>query len=156
VSVRIPASGASTTLKIRVRNDFAVSYESTLPALGSPTVGLRIISETWSASRDTFTLNVAGTPGASYDLSVWNPGQTASVEGGELFGGRRDTAKVRVQFPLSASPADATNKIVFHFSTNNSALGHNIPTDLMPHIAALPESSADKSAQVSNLYHGGT
>lgn len=143
VAVRISASGASATLKIRVRNDFAVSYESTLPALGSPTRGLRILSESWSASRDTFTMNVAGTPGAAYDLSVWNPAQTASVEGGELLGSEHDAAKVHVKFPPSESPADATRKIIFHFSAKKRTVSDNE----LNRIPAIPAGSVGASGE---------
>jgi glycogen debranching enzyme len=125
VAVHIAASGASNTLKIRVRNDFAVSYESTLPALGSLTLGLRVLSEDWSASRETFTMSVAGRSGTAYDLVVWNPGQITSVEGGELISPERGAASVRVKFPPSESPADATSKLVFHFSTKKRAVSDN-------------------------------
>jgi glycogen debranching enzyme len=143
VAVRISASSPSATLRIRVRNDFAVSYESTLPALGSPTRGLRILSESWSASRDTFTLNVAGTSGAAYDLSVWNPAQTASVEGGELLAGEHDAAKVRVEFPPSESPANATHKIIFHFSTKKRTVSDNS----LNRIPAIPASRVGASGE---------
>jgi glycogen debranching enzyme len=125
VTVHITASGASNTLKIRIRNDFAVSYESTLPALGSPTRGLRVLSEAWTASHETFTMNVAGTPGAGYELVVWNPGQNTSVEGGELFSTEPGIAKVRVKFPPSESPADATTKVIFHFSAKRRVVSDN-------------------------------
>ena len=45
VATQVSASGKSNTLTIRVRNDFGVSYESSLPPLGSPSQGLRMLSE---------------------------------------------------------------------------------------------------------------
>jgi glycogen debranching enzyme len=141
VAVLVRASGASNTVKIRIRNDFAVSYESTLPALGSPARGLRVLSEVWSATRDTFTLNVAGTSGAAYELVVWNLGQNAPVEGGELLGAEQGTTKVRVKFPHSEFPNDATSKVVFHFSTKKRVVsdnGHNRIPATQAGIAAQP------------------
>jgi len=116
VTTRVSASGKSNTLTIRVRNDFGVSYESTLPPLGSHSQGLRMLSESWTANRDTFTMDVAGVAGGVYELTAWNPSQAATVEGGELLGTANGSAKVRVRFPASESGAYAYGKIVFHFS----------------------------------------
>src|SRR5450432_4418385 len=116
VMVRISAAGKSNTLKIRVRNDFGVGYESTLPPLGSRSQGLRMLSETWTADRNTFTMDVAGVAGGVYELTVWNPGQTPSVEGGELLDAANGSAKVRVRFPSGNPDEYVHGKIVFHFS----------------------------------------
>jgi glycogen debranching enzyme len=116
VTTRVSASGKSNTLTIRVRNDFGVSYESTLPPLGSHSQGLRMLSESWSPNRDTFTMDVAGVVGGVYELTVWNPSQAATVEGGELLAAANGSAKVRVRFPPSGSGEYAYGKIVFHFS----------------------------------------
>jgi hypothetical protein len=116
-------SGQSSTLKIRVRNDFGVSYESTLPPLGSRSRGLRMLSENWTADRNTFTMDVAGVAGGVYELMVWNPGQTPSVEGGELLGATGGSAKVRVRFPSGNTDEYVRGKIVFHFSGTKKAQG---------------------------------
>jgi GH15 family glucan-1,4-alpha-glucosidase len=115
VVVRISASGKSNTLKIRVRNDFGISYESTLPPLGSRSQGLRMLSETWSADRSTFTMDLAGVAGGVYELAVRNPGQVPPVEGGQLVRAADGSAKLRVPFPPSESDVYAHRKIVFHF-----------------------------------------
>jgi glycogen debranching enzyme len=116
VITRISASDKSDTLRIRLRDDFGVSYQSTLPSLGSHSEGLRMLSETWSPNRDIWTMSVAGVAGRVYELTVWDPSQSATVEGGELLEAANGNAKVRVRFP--AGPADeyAHGKIVFHFS----------------------------------------
>jgi glycogen debranching enzyme len=116
VTTRVSASGKSNMLTIRVRNDFGVGYESSLPPLGSHSQGLRMLSETWTPNRDTFTMDVAGVAGGVYELTVWNPSQAATVEGGELLGTANGSAKVRVRFPPSESGDYAYGKIVFHFS----------------------------------------
>src|SRR5450432_3439201 len=100
----------------RVRNDFGVGYESTQPPLGSRSQGLRMLSETWTADRNTFTMDVAGVAGGVYELTVWNPGQTPSVEGGELLDAANGSAKVRVRFPSGNPDEYVHGKIVFHFS----------------------------------------
>jgi glycogen debranching enzyme len=123
VVTRISASGKSNTLKIRLRNDFGVSYDSSLPPLGSRSAGLRMLSETWSANRDTLTMDVAGVAGGVYELTVWNPSQSASVEGGELSGAANGSAKVRVRFPNGDSGEYSQGKIVFHFSAARDTKG---------------------------------
>jgi hypothetical protein len=75
-----------------------------------------MLSETWTPNRDTFTMDVAGVAGGVYELTVWNPSQAATVEGGELLGTANGSAKVRVRFPPSESGDYAYGKIVFHFS----------------------------------------
>jgi glycogen debranching enzyme len=116
VMTRISASGKTNTLKVRVRNDFGVSYQSALPPLGSRSQGLRVLSEAWTADRNTLTLDVAGVAGGVYELTVWNPGQTPSVEGGELLGAVNGNTKVRVRFPAGEADEYVHEKIVFHFS----------------------------------------
>src|SRR6266436_2052738 len=84
VVVRFPVSQGQKFLRILISNDFAVTSTAALPPLGSASTGFRILSETWSASHDELTLNVSGSPGAQYQLSVWNAAQIDHVEGAEL------------------------------------------------------------------------
>jgi len=62
---------ASNTFRIRLRNDFGVSYTSVLPALGSASEGLRILSETWSSPHNLLSLKMEGRVGHTYELFVW-------------------------------------------------------------------------------------
>jgi hypothetical protein len=99
------------TVRIWVRNDFGISYASSLPSLGSSSHGLRVTSESWSASHDALTLEVAGFSGSQYQLPVWGAGQIASIDGAELEGGR-----IVVKFSPDASDAYAREKITIHFA----------------------------------------
>jgi glycogen debranching enzyme len=114
--MHISAPPGTSTLRIRIHNDFGIAYDSTLPKLGSRPSGLRLLSELWTASRDRLTMDVAGMSGAEYELSIWNPAQTAAVEGGELVARSYGLAKVRVRFPPADSNAYTRGKIVFHFA----------------------------------------
>jgi glycogen debranching enzyme len=116
VSVKYSAPTGTSTLRIRVQNDFGVEYDVELPQLGARSQGLRMLSETWTAQRDALTLDVAGKGGAVYELKVWNPSQAATVEGGELLGAENGLATVRVRFPPDASSEYRRGKIIFHFS----------------------------------------
>jgi hypothetical protein len=80
-------AAGTNTIKIRLSNDFGVGYAGHLPALGSANQGLRIISESWSDSRDTLTLHTEGVAGRTYALSIWGKGQIKSIEGARLTTG---------------------------------------------------------------------
>ena len=69
---------------IRTRKDFGLSLTNELPHLGSASRGLRVISESWNASKNLLTLETSGAAGQRYELSVWNPAQVSSVEGAHL------------------------------------------------------------------------
>jgi glycogen debranching enzyme len=115
--LKISAPSGNSTLRLHVKDDFGVAFDATLPPLGSRSLGLHILTETWSTSRDTLTMDVAGKPGATYELTVWNPSQAATVEGGHLLATREGLAQVRVTFPPNDADANAYTggKIIFHF-----------------------------------------
>lgn len=108
VNVRIPLEGGVARLKIRLRNDFAVSYALSLPELGAKSEGLRILSESWNAAHDQLTLDTIGAPGHTYLLNVWNPAQISRVEGATLTkAGPGATLRL-------ASPTDGKQSVVIH------------------------------------------
>jgi glycogen debranching enzyme len=110
VAVSFPACTGSDKLVVRLRNDFGLSLDSRLPALGAVSEGLRVVSESWSAARDTLTLEVSGATAQPYDLAVLNPGQVRAVEGGELVNG-----KLRIGFPAGEPGVYSRRSITFHF-----------------------------------------
>ncbi|MFZ1139720.1 MAG: hypothetical protein WAN76_11100 [Candidatus Sulfotelmatobacter sp.] len=111
LSVRFPVYGGPNNLVIRVKNDFGLSLSNELPALGSESRGLRVLSESWNASKAEYTLDVSGRAGERYELSVWNPSQISSVEGAVLtkFG------KLEIQIPQGAPDSYVPQKVVIHF-----------------------------------------
>jgi hypothetical protein len=70
-----------------------------------------MVSETWSASRDTLTLEPRGLPAAEYELSIWNPEQISSVEGAEVRGD-----KLVLRMAPNPHELIAPQKVVIHFS----------------------------------------
>lgn len=116
VAVDLPITGERNTIEIRMKNDFELGVSPTLPALGSTSHGLRVLSQTWSAKRDTLTLLLSGASGETYELSAWNPDQISSIEGAQLEQKSGSEAKVRVQLPVSAPGVDPQGTIVIHFS----------------------------------------
>jgi glycogen debranching enzyme len=83
VVVRFPVKEGKSAVLIFIQNDFDVSESSILPPLGSESEGLRIVSKTWTPSRDQLTLDVSGVAGREYRLETWNGGLIRKVEGAE-------------------------------------------------------------------------
>jgi hypothetical protein len=106
VTIKFPLTTATSTVRVRLKNDFGVSLSNVLPALGSASQGLRVLSETWNSARTQLTLSLSGLAGKTYELSIWNSSQVASVKGAKLATGQ-DLAKLVVDFP----PADAESYV---------------------------------------------
>jgi glycogen debranching enzyme len=115
--VSVPASGA-TKLRIRIANDFGVSYQPELPQLGSPSEELRIFSETWSDAKDQLTLSISGSPDRDYELSVSNPREVSSVDGAELVR-EGDTGWLHLVTPVADIRNTAHTTITIHFAERN-------------------------------------
>jgi glycogen debranching enzyme len=116
VVVQFPVTTGKYFLRIGLLNDFGLSQQSVLPALGSASRGPRILSETWSASRDQLTLEVSGAAGGEYGLAAWNAGLIEKVEGAE-FNPIAGKETIGVRIPRSDSEEYPRVKIVIHFST---------------------------------------
>jgi glycogen debranching enzyme len=114
VVVEAPLSSGRNTIKIRLGNDFSFSSSSHLPALGGPNQGLRVLSQTWNASRDTLTVETEGMPGHTYSLSVWGRSELKSVDGANL----NSSDAVEVVFPLDGQASEPQKQtIVFHLES---------------------------------------
>jgi glycogen debranching enzyme len=116
------APNETATLSIRIRNDFGVSEESQLPSLGSPNQGLRIVSESWNASRDALMLDVASAARGSYDLDIWNPDQISGVEGAELIHPGHDDrhgARLRITVEPDATGGYFHRRVSIRFDVAN-------------------------------------
>jgi GH15 family glucan-1,4-alpha-glucosidase len=116
VTLNLPIISDRNTIDIQMTNDFEVSEASALPALGSISHGLRVLSESWSPARDTLKLLLSGAAGESYELAAWNPDQISSIEGASLEKKAGPEAKVRVQLPAAAGGIESQAAIVFHFA----------------------------------------
>ena len=112
IVVKFPITKGKHSLRIRLLNDFGLSEQSTLPVLGSASRGLRVLSETWSPSRDQLTLEVSGAAGHEYELKIWNKDQIEKLAGAVL-----GEQTPWIQIPPSDSEAYPHAKVVVHFST---------------------------------------
>jgi glycogen debranching enzyme len=115
VVIHTTITGKLNTIRIRMKNDFGITYHLTLPTLGERSQGLRMLTETWSASRDALTLEFSGTPGASYELPVWNVKLVTSVDGAKLVDTTTQGTVARIELPGAKTESSAHSKVVFHF-----------------------------------------
>ena len=111
VYLRFQISGGSNNIVIHTKKDFGFSHANELPALGSASRDLRVISETWNTSRNQLTLEISGAEGRRYEMSVWNPAQVASVEGAHLD----KAGKLEIQMPQGTPESYVPQKVVLHF-----------------------------------------
>ena len=111
LSLRFAVTDKVSTLVIRVKNDFGLSFDNQLPPLGSASRALRVLSESWNTSRTLLTISVSGRPGATYEMVVWNPAQISSVEGANLS----TAGKLEIKFPPAQSDAYVEQKVLIRF-----------------------------------------
>jgi hypothetical protein len=126
LATRFKAYGGPSTLRVKLRGDFSVSYASRLPELAGGSVGLRIISETWSEGYDWLTLELEGSGGRSYGLKVFNGAQISGVEGGRLAKSADGSEMLTVVIPGDDSEATVRSTLVIHFG-NKSGSAHRKP-----------------------------
>src|SRR6266849_2913446 len=119
VLVHFGVYGGPNTLRIRLRNDFGVSYTSELPTLGSASEGLRILSETWTSPHNIVSLKLEGRVGRTYELSVWGGNQLTAAEGAELVKMADGSVKLRVSFIEGSSKAPQMKSVALDFRTKS-------------------------------------
>jgi glycogen debranching enzyme len=102
-------------VRIRMPNDFGLSYVFRLPELGSESSDLRVLSEEMGDATAPMELITAGRAGATYDLAVWNPLLIDSVRGAELVKDASGGAKLRIHFEAKAGEDYAHQRVVIFF-----------------------------------------
>jgi hypothetical protein len=105
LTTRFKAYGGPSTVRVKMRGDFSVSYTSRLPELASSSEGLRILSEAWSTGHDVLTVEVEGSGGKTYELAVFNGAQINGVHGGKLTKDSDGAEMLTVTLPGSDSGA---------------------------------------------------
>lgn len=112
LSVRFPVYGGPNNIVIRVKNDFGISVSNTLPALGSASRGLRILSQSWNSARNQLTLEISGIAGSHYELNIWNTSQISSVDGAIVD----RSGTLQIQMPPAPSDSYVQQRVVLHFA----------------------------------------
>jgi glycogen debranching enzyme len=129
VIVKITVAGSSNSLRIRIENDFGLSYNGTMPEFGETSRVLRILSETWTPTRDRLTIRASGVAGKRYDLSIWNPEQMSSVSGGKIEKDADGKTKLIIEFPKAEEKNISETTVSIQFKQaakgpSNAALDH--------------------------------
>jgi len=114
VVVNLPVSKGKYFVRIHTSRDFGLSVNSVLPELGSASHGLRILSETWSSSRDRLTLEVSGVAGQDYGVRMWNSSEVQSIDGADFNPTSRDWP-LYISFPGNGSNIYSRKTVVLHF-----------------------------------------
>jgi glycogen debranching enzyme len=113
VQTHITLHPGVNTITIRLWDDFAVSYAPPLPELGTASRELHILSQEWSAIRDSLTLHLAGIADQEYFLLVSDAQQIASIDGGTLL--KSDAPRIRIQMPTGKLKTFVNGTVTVHF-----------------------------------------
>jgi glycogen debranching enzyme len=117
VRVQVKVSSGALKLRIALKRDFAVSVRQALPALGSESEGLRIVSERWSSDKQELTLAFRGLAGREYLLQVSDGKEIQSLLGaGATVSGNQ----IRVRLP-EAQDRYAKAELVVRFGQDPRA-----------------------------------
>lgn len=106
IHVHVPPADHDQTVEIRTEGDLRISYDSTLPPLGEASSGPRLVHQSWSADRSTWTLELEGTPNTSYTFALAGAAQIRSAEGARVTGNQ-----LQIQMP-----AQSTTTVTLHLS----------------------------------------
>jgi glycogen debranching enzyme len=115
VSIRLPLSRGANKLYVSLRNDFGLSVEPTLPPLGTKSLGLRVLSDTWSATRDRLDLEVAGIAESAYDLELTNASSLTQVDGAKWARDGPGRGRIRLEMPKGSPASYVRARVVLHF-----------------------------------------
>ena len=105
VRMRFQLRDARNSLVIRTRKDFGLAMANELPPLGSASRGLRVISESWNATKNQLAIDLSGLGGHKYEMGVWNPSQVTSVDGAALTSG-----KLQIEMPQAGGDSYVPRK----------------------------------------------
>jgi glycogen debranching enzyme len=116
VVVQIPVKQAKSVLRVWLAKDFGIEVDTALPPVGSPSRGLRILSETWSESRDRLELKVSGLAGSHYSIRL--EGSSDEVRDVEGAAPDRNPSQYKFVMPLDRTEPYAQKTIVIHFRSS--------------------------------------
>jgi Trehalase len=112
--VRFSVKESKNTLRVWLKNDFGIyAGNQPLPPLGSASHGLRILSETWNASRDQLAIEVSGAAGLTYQIELaGSDSEIQSVDGATIA---NTTSRYNIQMPAGGGEPYPHKMVVIHF-----------------------------------------
>jgi hypothetical protein len=115
VSLSFSVKNEKTLVQLFVQKDFAIVAPLDLPPLGGKSAGLRVLAETWSASRDELRVEVSGAADREYELKTWGAEQISQVEGASIRK-QADGTTLAVKMPGAASDGYSKTRIVIRLA----------------------------------------
>jgi glycogen debranching enzyme len=112
-TVSVPISSDTTTIHLRVSDDFGVAYPFAVPADGSPSSNVKIVSEQWNATHDQLQLQVAGVNGKTYDVPIFNAPSGIEVTGARIT--KLPGLALEIIFPPGHKDAYTTRTVTIKF-----------------------------------------
>jgi hypothetical protein len=117
--VSFPLSGGPTTLRVRLRNDFALHVPADLPSLGASSRNLKLLSQAWNATYDSLEVEVSGRSGSRYRLPLRGAEAISRVEGTERVTTEAGQEELWITFPETPSHPYSRRKIRIEFTPSN-------------------------------------
>jgi glycogen debranching enzyme len=120
----------SASVEIRIKEDFGIVQDFSLPPLGSTNEGLRIVAENWNEAHDALTIKTESAVSGTYELGLWNAQQVSSVEGADLVFAtdnahepkahrmsavERPLPRLRIVTTSQSAASSASQTVVLHF-----------------------------------------
>jgi glycogen debranching enzyme len=112
-TVSLPIASDKTTIHMRVSDNFGIACPFAVPADGTPSSNLKIISEQWNPSRDQLQLQVAGVNGKTYDVPIFGAPSGIAVTGARIT--KLPGLALEIVFPPGPKDAYSTQMITLKF-----------------------------------------
>ncbi|HTJ29779.1 MAG TPA: amylo-alpha-1,6-glucosidase [Acidobacteriaceae bacterium] len=118
VTLKLSNSSTTTQAVFHLRNAFDLTQQITLPALGSTSQALNVLSQNWNTAHDTLTLDLSTAGSGSYELIIWNPAQIQNVEGATLSAKGTETGLLHITVPAHPGTAMQHQQLVLHLGAS--------------------------------------
>lgn len=113
-TVSVSIASGTTTIHLRVTDDFGIAYPFAAPAEGAVSSNLKIVSEAWNDAHDKLQLQVTGVGGAKYEIPIYRAPSGIAVEGAVITKAESGLA-LEVSFPPGTPGAYTTRAITIQF-----------------------------------------
>jgi GH15 family glucan-1,4-alpha-glucosidase len=113
VPVSLPVG--ESRLRIRVANDFGMSTDADLPAIGAASSNLKVISENWNQTHDRIQIQFSGIAGKNYEVLLFGS-TVSSADGAQLLNtSDRDSQRLIISFPASEAQGYTHQSVTLSF-----------------------------------------
>ncbi len=119
VTMQFSAPPGTTSVQIDLAHDFAFDIPASLPALGSTSEGLRVVSEVWNTKHDTLTVTLSGLAGRSYHLPLLdNNHDLEAVTGATITSETSELLPATALVSFGGGSGYVSQSVTFHFASH--------------------------------------